>query len=750
MSASTRALRTDTLGVDLNRQWESPSAALEPTLLACKVPFARAPLPSLWRCFPSLLLASSLLFQAPGSAPISSLRVTFPLVARCSNRNSSSEFLFSTSARVPHHQNLIVKYATDPSAILDFYVDVHAHSNARNGFFLCNPPKQREPAAFERAALLPRLMDARLKDFSLSACRFDADPLKSGTGRRVIGDALERTLCYTLEVSMCGGLAGVCAADLGTPGGPQLANETTYMDWGKQLVLSIGDFYLAEKERSIAVAGGSASSSGLGQKRGAQGGGGGGGGQGSSSATGSADTPTVGGVRLSSTVEPPSASGVTGIRMTNGIPRGFSGGRAGMEAADPAPQASPLSFGWRFPSRQQGPAGGVPGPLTGGPGAGLGVAAGSGGQMGTDDPEGSDRPGSSGSDGSLASDAEDGPGVSGAATAQAGGAGAAGGSGGAAGSGTARGGVNNSPGAAQQLHQQQQQQQRGGVPGYMQPIRAKADGGRPGSEGLPEKQWPSTSGQSVQTLPPVQAMTLQPRPSALGPREAARKATGGALGAQTPTGLRAALSAGTLRMSGESGLAVLAWEGAGQGASGDDPRRSGSGGPRPGRHGSLRVLVPSDTGGGSGGGGGGGGGYPSANGGQNGHAYSSLAPPLPSPSGSFNRGTLRSPTGSGAGPMNGSAATGGARKAQQLQQGGGQRSSADGTTVKIVTPTARPRSLSLPHACACLPALPVSLLHCPAPRSRRADRSSHCSFCFPIAFSRRSATARSTAAAWAA
>lgn len=68
--------------------------------------------------------------------------------------------------------------------VLDFYVDIHAHSNARNGFFLCNPPKQREPAAFERAALLPRLMDARIKDFSLSACRFDADPLKARKSRR--------------------------------------------------------------------------------------------------------------------------------------------------------------------------------------------------------------------------------------------------------------------------------------------------------------------------------------------------------------------------------------------------------------------------------------------------------------------------------------------------------------------------------------------------------------------------------------
>lgn len=158
--------RTDTLGVDLNRQWESPSAALEPTLLACK---ARSASPE------SPIFLSSILPSAPswrGAAQRSgALR---PRFSRRASRLTPLCF-----APYEFSQNLITKYASDPSVLLDFFVDIHAHSNARKGFFLCNPPKQREPAAFERAALLPRLMDARLRDFSLSACRFDADPLKA-------------------------------------------------------------------------------------------------------------------------------------------------------------------------------------------------------------------------------------------------------------------------------------------------------------------------------------------------------------------------------------------------------------------------------------------------------------------------------------------------------------------------------------------------------------------------------------------
>ena len=91
----------------------------------------------------------------------------------------------STEPTLHAAKALLLKYEADPAASLDFYVDVHAHSNARSGFFLCNPPRQRDCASFERAALLPRLMDARLRDFSLAACRFDADPLKMGSARRV-------------------------------------------------------------------------------------------------------------------------------------------------------------------------------------------------------------------------------------------------------------------------------------------------------------------------------------------------------------------------------------------------------------------------------------------------------------------------------------------------------------------------------------------------------------------------------------
>ena len=69
-----------------------------------------------------------------------------------------------------------------------------------------------------------------------------------------VGEQLATGLCYTLEVSMCSGLItgsreeppGSLAA---TP--PELATEATYMEYGKQLAMAIGDFYLPERDRGV-------------------------------------------------------------------------------------------------------------------------------------------------------------------------------------------------------------------------------------------------------------------------------------------------------------------------------------------------------------------------------------------------------------------------------------------------------------------------------------------------------------------
>lgn len=511
----------------------------------------------------------------------------------------------------------------------------------------------------------------------------------------MIGEALERTLCYTLEVSMCGGLAGISAADLGQPGGPQLANEATYMDWGKQLVLSIGDFYLSEKERSISIAAGAgaAAAAGGGGKRGV--GSGAGSGRDGSAGGGAAagDAPTVGGVRFASTVEPPSGSGgVTGFGVSGGAGGGgsqrggaaaASGGRsassgAAADPAGPAGPSSPLSFGWKFPAKAASPGGA----------AGAGDRDGRAGRRASDDNDGSDdRPGSSGSDGSMVSDTEEDD----ERRRRGGGSGrpSAGGSGGSTGgngsgrsgdrlaaaggpSGPGRGGAAADDGASGSAD--------GTGPRYMRPLKGKSDSFRQGApEASSSKQWPSTAGAAPPApLPPVQAITLQPRPSQLGPRDAARRtgATGNGNGAAQPGPLRAALSAGTLREGQENGGSSHPGDGP---PHGDDQRRSGSGGG--GRsNGNLRVLVPSDTGGGGGYGGAQHGGGSSQQ--QQQQPATPLAPPLPSPANSGNRSGIRSPN-SGTASLPGGRRTGG-----QGQQSQGPRSSVDGPAVKIVTPTA--------------------------------------------------------------
>ena len=71
-----------------------------------------------------------------------------------------------------------------------------------------------------------------------------------------VGEQLATGLCYTLEVSMCSGL--VTGSREEPPGSltaapPELATEATYMEYGKQLAMAIGDFYLPERDRGVRI-----------------------------------------------------------------------------------------------------------------------------------------------------------------------------------------------------------------------------------------------------------------------------------------------------------------------------------------------------------------------------------------------------------------------------------------------------------------------------------------------------------------
>ena len=110
-------------------------------------------------------------------------------------------------------KRLARRFAEDPAFELVAYVDCHAHTSSRRSFLFCNPPEDASDfEAWERAAALPRLIDARGGGdfgFSLAQCKFCAAPDKAGAGRRAVGEMLAEisptrlgtVACYTLEMS---------------------------------------------------------------------------------------------------------------------------------------------------------------------------------------------------------------------------------------------------------------------------------------------------------------------------------------------------------------------------------------------------------------------------------------------------------------------------------------------------------------------------------------------------------------------
>ena len=110
-------------------------------------------------------------------------------------------------------KRLARRFAEDPAFELVAYVDCHAHTSSRRSFLFCNPPEDASDfEAWERAAALPRLIDARGGGdfgFSLAQCKFCAAPDKAGAGRRAVGEMLAdvspgrlgTVACYTLEMS---------------------------------------------------------------------------------------------------------------------------------------------------------------------------------------------------------------------------------------------------------------------------------------------------------------------------------------------------------------------------------------------------------------------------------------------------------------------------------------------------------------------------------------------------------------------
>uniref|UniRef100_A0A061SDH0 Cytosolic carboxypeptidase 6 n=1 Tax=Tetraselmis sp. GSL018 TaxID=582737 RepID=A0A061SDH0_9CHLO len=174
-----------------------------------------------------------------------------------------------------HTLRLLSKYSSHPMFDADLYIDIHAHSTSKHGFLFCNPiPEDRStPATLERSVRLPKLLDAHMVGFSLGACRWDADPSKSGCARRVAASRCPDTLCYTLEASFfhcpdpnttrkddastksaAGALSSAAghalrgaSAAADRTGWPWPNTEEGFLLMGRQLAHALFDFYKLQK-----------------------------------------------------------------------------------------------------------------------------------------------------------------------------------------------------------------------------------------------------------------------------------------------------------------------------------------------------------------------------------------------------------------------------------------------------------------------------------------------------------------------
>lgn len=96
-------------------------------------------------------------------------------------------------------RSLLLELKNSSDAFLDFFIDMHSHSAATNGFMFVNQVGDDKK---DDQLLYPKLLDIKAKEFSFSDTRYCKDASKLGTGRRALGEMLQvAPHCYTLEVS---------------------------------------------------------------------------------------------------------------------------------------------------------------------------------------------------------------------------------------------------------------------------------------------------------------------------------------------------------------------------------------------------------------------------------------------------------------------------------------------------------------------------------------------------------------------
>ncbi|KAJ8729218.1 hypothetical protein PYW08_000799 [Mythimna loreyi] len=128
--------------------------------------------------------------------------------------------------------DLLKKLASEKTVQLDFIIDIHADISHEGVFVRGN--SYDDVYRFERQAVLPKFLGARIEAWRPEACFFNADSLLAGTARRALPTG--NIDAYTLLVSLGGRRL--------SPRGPYIHyTEDAYTKIGKSLAKSLCDYY---------------------------------------------------------------------------------------------------------------------------------------------------------------------------------------------------------------------------------------------------------------------------------------------------------------------------------------------------------------------------------------------------------------------------------------------------------------------------------------------------------------------------
>uniref|UniRef100_A0A8C3TZD4 Cytosolic carboxypeptidase-like protein 5 n=1 Tax=Catharus ustulatus TaxID=91951 RepID=A0A8C3TZD4_CATUS len=210
--------RTDSRGVNLNRQYLHPDAELHPAVYGAKAVLLYHHIHSRvlpgapdWRTFVSPLSTSSLSVKSP-NCPVPAMEATLSELDKTNNlRNSPGAWRASTRSCLA--QAPVPKAAEPPEPIaprdsgLAYYVDLHGHASKRGCFMYGNSFSDENDQV--ENMLFPKLISLNSPHFDFMGCNFSEKNMyardkrdgqsKEGSGRVAVYKALGIIHSYTLE-----------------------------------------------------------------------------------------------------------------------------------------------------------------------------------------------------------------------------------------------------------------------------------------------------------------------------------------------------------------------------------------------------------------------------------------------------------------------------------------------------------------------------------------------------------------------